>query len=263
MRVENNLSYACYDPQGAVTKNVSAEFHLLGPSYTFSADANNFTVIGCDDYALFSGLDANANSIGGCIALCSEEKDLNTSSCSGSDFDKCGYAFLGEKDTLNFSGAADLKVEASVFQAKIKKEVQVVIEWTVGTENCSQVQLNSSGYASQQNTKCVDFDGGTGYRCQCLPDIDECADPNNNPCVTAATCNNTVGGYSCICPVGELGDGKTNSFGCTSFGSRSQSATKFGLALIQTHTSRGHDWWAWPMEASTQPVLGGQAKYLG
>ncbi|GAB4830676.1 hypothetical protein Ancab_039365, partial [Ancistrocladus abbreviatus] len=190
-----------------------------------------------------------------------------------SGFDKCGYAFPGEKDAWNFGGDADLKANAADFEEKIKKNVPVVIEWTVGTENCNQSELNSSGYACQRNTKCVDFDGGTGYRCQCppgyegnpylSPDIDECADPNNNPCVMAATCNNTVGGYSCICPIGQFGDGMNNSFGCKPIHSRSQSATKFGLALIHTYTSHGHGWWARPMEASMQPVLGGQAKYLG
>ncbi|GAB4830677.1 hypothetical protein Ancab_039366, partial [Ancistrocladus abbreviatus] len=315
MRVENiNLSYTCYGPQRPV--NEAAQFRLSSPSYTFSADANRFTVIGCNNYTFFRELDTD-NMIGGCIALCSKEKDLSTS-CSGlgccqtslpkglksfsliveafynrtnvSDFDECGYAFLGEKDTWNFRGAADLKAKASDFKEKIKKNVPVVffffdhqngkiyfrketkaenrenaktnkekkeyqrysplqnvpivIEWTVGTENCNQSQLNSSGYACQQNTKCVDFDGGTGYRCQCLlgyegnpylspgcTDIDECADPNNNPCVKAATCHNAPGNYSCICPIGQLGDGmKTNySSGCIPMNSGSQSATKFGL----------------------------------
>ncbi|GAB4830674.1 hypothetical protein Ancab_039363 [Ancistrocladus abbreviatus] len=291
MRVGNDLAHAFYDSQGLVTAEV-AEFCLGRPSYTFSADANRFTVVSCDDYAIFTEV-GTTNIIGGCIALCSEEKDLNAS-CSGlgccqtslpkglksfslevktlnnhtkvSDFDKCGYAFLGEKDTWNFRGAADLKAKAYEFEEKIKKNVRVVIEWTVGIENCNQSQRNSSGDVCQQNTKCVDFDGGTGYRCQCLlvyegnpylslgcTDIDECADPNNNPCVTAATCNNTVGGYNCICPNGQIGDGMKNSFGCISIGSRSQSAT-----LIHTYTSHGHGWRAWPQEACVQPVLGGQ-----
>ncbi|GAB4835400.1 hypothetical protein Ancab_000310 [Ancistrocladus abbreviatus] len=267
MRVENiNLSYACYGPQSPV----AAQFRLSSPSYTFSADANRFTVVGCDNYAFFRELDTD-NMIGGCISVCSKEKDLSAS-CSGlgccqtslpkglksfssiveafynnhtkvSDFDKCAYAFLGEKDTWNFRGAADLKAKASDFEEKIKKHVPVVIEWTVGTENCSQVQPNSSGYACQHNTTCVDFDGGTGYRCQCLPgyegnpylspgctDIDECADPNNNPCVKAATCHNPPGNYRCKCPNGYIGDGMTNGFGCIYIGSRSQSAI-VGLSI--------------------------------
>ncbi|GAB4835403.1 hypothetical protein Ancab_000313, partial [Ancistrocladus abbreviatus] len=263
MRVENNLAYACYDSQGTVKENSAAWFHLGSLSYTFSANANRFTIIGCDDYALFLGLDANINSIGGCVALCSEEKDLNASSYSGSgcyqttfpkgltsfslmlqtlhhhanisNFNECGYAFVGEKDTLNFSGATDLRVIVSVFKEKTKKEVPVIIEWTVGIENYGQAQLNSSGYACQQNTKCVDFDSGTGHHCQCLPgyegnpylslgcvDIDEYADPNNNPCIKAATCYNTLGNYSCIC------DGRKSwsGSGYIPIDSKSRSATK-------------------------------------
>ncbi|GAB4835404.1 hypothetical protein Ancab_000314 [Ancistrocladus abbreviatus] len=165
----------------------AAQFCLSSPSYTFSADANRFTVVGCYNYPFFREFYTD-NMIGGCIALCSKEQDLSAS-CTGfgccqtsfpkglksfslfvsafynltnvSDFDECGYAFLGEKDTWNFRGAADLNAKASDFEEKIKKNVPVVIEWTVGTENCNQSQLNSSGYACQQNTKCVDFDGGT------------------------------------------------------------------------------------------------------
>ncbi|GAB4836291.1 hypothetical protein Ancab_001207 [Ancistrocladus abbreviatus] len=268
MRVENiNLSYICYDGlQRSVYE--AAQFRLRSPSYTFSADANRFTVVGCNNYALFSELDTDIM-IGGCFALCSKEKDLSAS-CSGLgccqtslpkglksfsvvvrafynrtdayNFDECGYAFLGENDTWNFRGAADLKAKASDFEEKIKKNVPVVIEWTVGTENCNQSQLNSSGHACQQNTRCVDFDGGTGYRCQCLPgyegnpylspgctDIDECADPINNPCVKDATCHNAPGNYSCECPSGQLGDGMTNSFGCMPPIYRP--STKFGLVV--------------------------------
>jgi len=46
----------------------------------------------------------------------------------------------------------------------------------------------------------------------CVSDIDECA-TSNHTCLTEANCNNTVGNYTCFCPVGKFGSG-TNQGGC-------------------------------------------------
>lgn len=45
-----------------------------------------------------------------------------------------------------------------------------------------------------------------------MADINECEDPNNNPC--SKICINTPGDYNCSCPFGYYGDGKKNGTGC-------------------------------------------------
>ncbi|VFQ71196.1 unnamed protein product [Cuscuta campestris] len=73
---------------------------------------------------------------------------------------------------------------------------------------------------------CVDMDNGTGgYRCKCdhgyqgnpyIPhgcqDVNECENPNENPCVKI--CTNTPGSYTCSSPDGYTGDGRKNGHGC-------------------------------------------------
>ena len=53
-------------------------------------------------------------------------------------------------------------------------EVPMVIDWSIGELNfssntrptCSGASKNSTTYACQMNTDCIDLDGG--YRCKCL-----------------------------------------------------------------------------------------------
>lgn len=65
-------------------------------------------------------------------------------------------------------------------------------------------------------------------------DIDECADPNTNPC--NGTCINLPGGYNCSCPHGYEGDGRKNGTGCTARNSKSP-ALKLSLGE-KPHTLR-------------------------
>jgi EGF-like domain len=46
----------------------------------------------------------------------------------------------------------------------------------------------------------------------CLSDIDECLEPDSNPCV--GQCFNLPGDYTCSCPSGMTGDGKKGGSGC-------------------------------------------------
>lgn len=47
--------------------------------------------------------------------------------------------------------------------------------------------------------------------CSCLIDINECEDQEKYPC--HGSCKNTPGNYTCSCPLGMQGDGKTSCQG--------------------------------------------------
>ena len=44
-------------------------------------------------------------------------------------------------------------------------------------------------------------------------DVDECSS-ELDVCVSEANCSNTEGGFSCQCPFGYIGDGRSDGNGC-------------------------------------------------
>lgn len=50
-------------------------------------------------------------------------------------------------------------------------------------------------------------------------DIDECFDPDNNPC--NGTCTNLPGSFTCSCPHGYEGDARKDGRGCIAHNSKS------------------------------------------
>ncbi|XP_021849575.2 wall-associated receptor kinase 17-like [Spinacia oleracea] len=146
----------------------------------------------------------------------------HTSSLS---YNPCGYAFLGNTQQFKFRGVSDLNDPN--FLTRITNDLPIVLDWVINGSMCYEAQKDRDSYKCKHNTTCVEVIGTGigGYRCTCLPgyqgnpyldpgcyDINECEDPNNNPC--SKICINTPGDYNCSCPFGYYGDGKKNGTGC-------------------------------------------------
>ncbi|KAJ8445825.1 hypothetical protein Cgig2_027906 [Carnegiea gigantea] len=141
-------------------------------------------------------------------------------------YNPCGYTFLGDQDRFKFLGVTDL--DDPGFMTRVIDQVPVVLDWVIADgDTCAKAKLDPSSYACQGNATCVDAaeTGIGGYRCSCLPgyqgnpylapgcsDINECEDPNGNPC--SMICKNTPGNYTCSCPSGYSGDGRVQGTGC-------------------------------------------------
>ncbi|KAL3830188.1 hypothetical protein ACJIZ3_018990 [Penstemon smallii] len=260
---KNNVGAACYNTFGNITRQKRAGINLATTPYSFS-DTNRYTVVGCDEFALIDGFE-NRNFTSGCVALCSRKEDLIEGECSGigccqtaiprglqrfivtitslddhvkvSSFSLCGYAFLGDPERFRFS-AGDLSDPG--FQNRTVDNVPVVLDWAIGTPNCSEAR-NSGDFACLQNSVCVDSETGLGgYRCSCLEgyqgnpylgpgctDINEC---ENNPCDENGICTNTPGGFRCACKKGYVGNGIKNERGCTAVNSQFP-VIKFSLGI--------------------------------
>ncbi|KAI5663392.1 hypothetical protein M9H77_22715 [Catharanthus roseus] len=249
LRVSNVMARKCYDRSGTLVLENPAWTDLGSTPYTFS-EANKFTVIGCDDFALISGSERR-NFTSGCVSLCSKAEDVLDGYCSGIGccqtsipkglkyyftslsslknhtqvfpFDPCSYAFLGEQERFTFRGASDFA--DPTFMQRTLDTVPILLDWVIGNQSCAVAQ-RANDYACQGNSFCVDSDSGFGgYRCSCnkgyegnpylspgCQDINECSDLENSPC--EKVCTNTPGSYICSCPEGYYGDGRKDGKGC-------------------------------------------------
>ncbi|KAK4415051.1 Wall-associated receptor kinase [Sesamum alatum] len=256
MRISNIMARKCYN--GSNEEIIQSKFISTDISvtpYSFS-ELNRFTVIGCNDFAEVTGGASGRNFSAGCFSACLKLEDVRGGYCSGtgccetslakstffigglnarepntsvSSFNPCSYAFVGEQKLFVFNGASDLTDPN--FMDRVMTTVPIVLDWAIGNLTCAEVR-NSTDYACQANSNCVDSDRWLGgYRCSCnegyegnpyldpgCTDIDECADPNKNDC--EKICINTVGSYNCSCPEGENGIGRKDGRGCTAPKSR-------------------------------------------
>ncbi|XP_031102378.1 wall-associated receptor kinase 2-like [Ipomoea triloba] len=188
----------CYDSKGALVPNppfLHSTYWVLSIErfyhYSLSPE-NKITTVGCDDTLVISD---GTNIISTCTSTCSNasqlphngtcsgigccqlpipkgsNKDYNISTVSATNhtrvwsFNPCSHTFLGDTSRFRFLGASDLSNPD--FTWRISETVPVVLDWAIGVMSCKEAQ-NSSGYACQANSHCVDSDTGYGgYRCQC------------------------------------------------------------------------------------------------
>ncbi|PIA65112.1 hypothetical protein AQUCO_00100538v1 [Aquilegia coerulea] len=246
VRIKNFPALECYSQSGDVTLDLSyAWFDIIGSPYTFSSTKNKFTVIGCDTTTLSGSKGSNYSS--GCTSLCDNREDVIDGSCTGIgccqtaipkglqsfhasivslynytnvwSFDPCGAAFLADQDIYKFKASDFLNVNSL-------SDVPVVLNFAVGNQTCKDAQKDNATFACMENSHCYDSIDDVGYLCNCsegyegnpylnhgCQDIDECEDPNKNPC--EGICTNIQGSYNCSCTDDSYGDGTKVGTGCT------------------------------------------------
>ncbi|XP_026390721.1 putative wall-associated receptor kinase-like 16 [Papaver somniferum] len=250
VRVKNDPSALCYNMSGdAVLEQQIVTRDFLSTAFTFSNTKNRFFVVGCWSGGIIQVLDEQyqATQTTQCVSNCNSREQVKEGLCNGNgccqsaiskgmqisktgvvrsnttylSFNPCSYAFLADYEQFTFNASYLLDDQSKI------RDVPFVLDWVLGNKTCEEAIKDSDTYACQENTYCQNSDNSPGYRCTCLEgykgnpylkpgcqDVDECEDPNNNPC--EGICINTNGGYNCTCPTGSVGDGRKDGRGCTS-----------------------------------------------
>ncbi|KAK8662025.1 hypothetical protein V6N13_091613 [Hibiscus sabdariffa] len=267
-----NIGSDCYSSSGRDLRP-SSGFSYITRELVISHTRNKLTAIGCDTIAYIGSFYKGPffrqqNFSTGCLTFCSSVADVIPGSCSGIgccqtaipkglrgyefnfdspgnhssvlSFNPCSYGFVVEDGAYDFS-VSDLN--ATDFS---KREFPLILDWTVGQQNCTEAQRDPQNYACKENSDCTDPDNNEGYLCKCADgfqgnpylacqDINECE--TLKPCSVRGTCHNTPGSYSCSCPTGFEGDGWRNGTGCTP--TKPGRESPFILALLVLGSSLG------------------------
>ncbi|KAG5248085.1 wall-associated receptor kinase [Salix suchowensis] len=260
-------AFSCYNKTGIET-DYSSRWMTLAAPFMFSNTRNIFTATGCDTSARVTNSEFTYGAA--CLSICTEYEEMSDGNpCSGSgccqtsipkglkslnyslstyynyrnvwDFNRCGFAFIADKRSLKIS---DWPLSRTAKYGKDAYPTDVVIEWVVENKTCQQAKANASAYACGANADCTYPEIDQGYRCSCnegfegnpylkegCQDIDECKVEGKNPC-QEGTCKNTIGNYTCQCPLGKYGDGKTRCIGVGIITIISVVAASFFLAVI-------------------------------
>ncbi|KAA8546469.1 hypothetical protein F0562_002792 [Nyssa sinensis] len=243
LQVSSDVAYGCYDESGNLTRSRDPWMNLA--KFNVSYTRNKFTVVGCDTNAYVWGVRGKKFQTG-CMSLCDEVDQVVNGSCSGigccqtsiprgvtdfnlivntyynytyvSDFNPCGFAFVVEEGSYNFSSL-------DLFNLSNVREFPVVLDWTIGNKTCEEARKDSNSYACGMNSTCNDSNSGLGYLCNCnegyqgnpylgCQDINECQNTTLNLCTIPKLCHNTDGNYTCSCPKGYHGNGRKDGNGC-------------------------------------------------
>ncbi|TVU17320.1 hypothetical protein EJB05_33344, partial [Eragrostis curvula] len=129
-------------------------------------------------------------------------------------WDSEDHGILLQKAALN-----SLDISRGLPGSEQPVKTKAVVNWKFSNLSCAEAQGSSDFGCLSDNSYCRDryTNRSSGHLCHCrhgfegnpyIPngcqDIDECADPDNYPCL--AHCMNTVGSYECICPQGTSGN---------------------------------------------------------
>ncbi|XVE80096.1 hypothetical protein DITRI_Ditri14bG0112100 [Diplodiscus trichospermus] len=243
LRIRGPVASGCYNFSTGLNVNIWS--WLSSGQHKISHTRNKLTAIGCDTFALIRGSIGQSYATG-CLSSCNEITDLSNGSCSGIgccqssiprgvrdsnititsqfnnfnilSFSPCSYAFIAEEGAYNFT-VSDVNNSNAMTRG-----FPMILDWTIGNQNCSEAQKDPESYACKENTICHEPEFGDGYLCNCsegfegnpyvfngCEDTDECE--TLKPC--NSTCHNTFGSFYCSCPKGYDGDGLRNGTGCS------------------------------------------------
>lgn len=188
LRIQTNVAANCYN-RGGVRESTSNGIFGIFSAFPLSNTRNKFVGIGCDTIALLVGIDGDQQRYTtGCLSVCSSIDSVKNGTCSGIgccqisipgnllnynitvtsignhtniwDFNPCGYSFLVEQDSFNFS-------IANLTNIKNTTLVPSLHDWAIQNQTCKEAKSNSTSYACKANSYCYDSDNGPGYRCNC------------------------------------------------------------------------------------------------
>ncbi|CAM0953333.1 unnamed protein product [Alopecurus aequalis] len=137
----------------------------------------------------------------------------------------CSYAVLMESSNFSFVTSY---ATSPAFNNTYGGQVPFVLDWTVGNETCDAARKKPESYACvSDNSECVNSLNGAGYICNCskgfqgnpylqdqehgCKDINECTDPEHYPCLVPGSCQNTHGGFECMCPKDTKGNAQNGT----------------------------------------------------
>ncbi|XVE91175.1 hypothetical protein DITRI_Ditri20bG0133200 [Diplodiscus trichospermus] len=217
VRVNNPIvSENCTD------RNTSRPVNFSASPFFYNAGYNKFVAAGCNNRALIAGIEPV---IVGCESGCSGQRIFGplNETCNGetccetvipsrlqlfnAKFESkqaekktesrgCKLAFVVEQDWFDYNITEHSMVQSMEY-------VPAMLSWTVGFEslglqNRTKKEYSCYGYFELNSTMCYCREGyeGNPYLPNGCQDIDECKDPNRNPC-GKATCVNRDGSYDC------------------------------------------------------------------
>ncbi|CAL5384739.1 unnamed protein product [Camellia sinensis] len=240
LHITSSIALDCYNKQGLQVSN--NQISVRSGKFPISITRNKFIAIGCDTYGVIDTdnvINGSCSSIGCCeksIPMEVTSFKFNVSSHDNHtrvwEFNPCSYAFVAEETNYTFS-SIDLA------NLQNRSMVPVVLDWAVGNQRCDEAKKNLTSFACKANSDCYDFDMVLGIAAIAPrdmkgtlillmvvqfdikdqtwwfspSDIDECVISSPSPC--NITCHNLPGTYSCSCPEGYEGDGRTDGLGCS------------------------------------------------
>ncbi|KAL6332304.1 hypothetical protein AAG906_004867 [Vitis piasezkii] len=242
---------ACYFDY---TSQAASAFTPMEP-YSYSHAENKFIGIGCDIGAYIGELNRTSRSLtryaGGCVSVChipGGQAWSNRTSCSGirccqttfsndlsnvdlwltnmsmwskamagSNSNPCSFAIIAEKNFSDFD-----RFDTTLSGENKTYFYPAILNWAIGNKSCQEARKRSD-YACGSNSRCVDSDQGSGYKCRCSQGYrgnpylqDGCIvhGPKQHSLQKGAVCINTYGGYYCACPPGYHSHDSQPEHGC-------------------------------------------------